>query len=126
MSRPSLLIALCFALAPGLLSADDTIVYKTKNADGTSVYSQIDPKNSVQRQVDGRDPALPPAAPKPKTDNEIACERAKLSVELYASDKVLRRDKDGDGKLEEITAEERASEADLAKRQVGAFCPPEA
>jgi hypothetical protein len=125
MSRPSLLIALSLALAPGLLFAQETTVYKSKNADGTSVYTQIDPSNAQPKQVDGRDPTLPPEAPKPKTDNEVACERAKLAVEMYASDKVLRRDKDGDGKLEEITAEERVGEADLAKRQVAAYCPPE-
>jgi hypothetical protein len=125
MSRSSLLIALSLVLAPGLLFAQETTVYKTTNADGTNAYSQIDPNRGEQRKVDGRDPALPAAAPKPKTGNEIACERAKLSVEMYASDKVLRRDKNGDGELEVITPDERAAEAELAKRQITAFCPPE-
>lgn len=125
MSRSRLFLAACLVFAAGIAHAQSTTVYKTTNADGTNVYTQIDPNNAVERKVAGRDPTLPPEAPKPKTDNEIACERARLSVEMYASDKVLRRDKDGDGKLEEITAEERTSEADLAKRQVAAYCPPE-
>jgi len=125
MSRLTLMIALSLALAPGLLLAQETTVYKSKNADGNSVYTQIDPANAQSRQIDGRDPTLPPEAPKPKTEDQIACERAKLSLDLYASDKVLRRDKNGDGTLEEITPEERASESELSKRQIAAYCPPE-
>ena len=46
MSRPALLIALSLALAPGPLLADKTTVYKSKNADGTSVYSQVETRDA--------------------------------------------------------------------------------
>lgn len=124
MSRPSLLIALSLALAPGLLFAQETTVYKSKNADGTSVYTQIETRGAETRQLDGRDPKAPPVdAAKPKTDTELACERAQTSLELLGSGKTLQRDRDGDGKPEPLTPEELASERDLAERQAAAYCP---
>ena len=129
MSRPFLLIALSLALAPGLLFAQETTVYKSKNADGTSVYTQIETRGAERTQLDGRDPKLPPAEakPTPKTETEQACERAQANVGLLGSGKVLQRDKDGDGKPEPLTPEEITSEKDLAERQAAAYCPkPEA
>jgi hypothetical protein len=125
MSRPSLLIALSLALAPGLLFAQETTVYKSKNADGTSVYTQIETRGAEKTQLDGRDPKAPPAEakPKPKTDTELACERAQTSLDLLGSGKTLQRDKDGDGKPEPLTPEELTSERDLAERQAAAYCP---
>jgi hypothetical protein len=127
MSRPSLLIALSLALAPGLLFAQETTVYKSKNADGTSVYTQIETRGAEKAQLDGRDPKLPPSEEKPKTQTEQACERAQANLALLGSGKFLQRDKDGDGKPEPLTPEELSSEKDLAERQAAAYCPkPEA
>ncbi len=128
MSRPSLLIALSLALAPGLLFAQETTVYKSRNADGTSVYTQIETRGAEVRQVEGRDPKVE-AQPSttPKTDTQVACERAQGNLALLDSGKVLQRDKDGDGKPEDLTPEELSSERDLAQRQAAAYCPkPEA
>lgn len=126
MSRTTLLIALSLALSPGLLLAEDTTVYKSKNADGTSVYTQIETRGAEVRGVDGRDPAQPQAAEeKPKSETEQACERAKENLALYNSGDKLQRDKDGDGTPEALTAEEIASEKDLAERQATAYCPAE-
>ena len=128
MSRPTLLIALSLALAPGLLFAEETTVYKSKNADGTSVYTQIETSGSQAQGVQGKDPPRTAAAPEtPKSETEQACERAQSNLALYNSGDKLQRDKDGDGKPEELTAEEIASEKDLAERQTAAYCPkPEA
>lgn len=127
MSRPSLLIALSLALAPGLLFAQETTVYKSKNADGTSVYTQIETRGSEKTQLDGRDPKVAEAEAKPKSETEVACERAQANLGLISSGKTLQRDKDGDGKPEDLTPEEVASERDLATRQVTAYCAkPEA
>ena len=60
MSRPVLVFALAAALSPGLLMAATT-VYKSKNADGTTVYSQIETRDAQAQRVDGRDPAVDPA-----------------------------------------------------------------
>ncbi|MFY2763649.1 DUF4124 domain-containing protein [Arenimonas sp. MALMAid1274] len=128
MSRATLLLALSAVLLPGLALADDTTVYKSKNADGTSVYTQIETRDAEARQVNGRDPAAPAAAPeaKPKTDVEQACERAQLNLKLLASGNPVRRDKDGDGTPEDLSAEEMATEKDLAQRQATAYCPSDA
>lgn len=128
MSRPSLLIALSLALAPGLLFAQETTVYKSKNADGTSVYTQIETRGAERSQVEGRDPKLAASAEAtPKSETEVACERAKGNLALLDSGKVLQRDKDGDGTPENLTPEELASERDLAQRQATAYCAkPEA
>lgn len=128
MSRQSLLIALSLALAPGLLSAQETTVYKSRNADGTSVYTQIETRGAEARQVESRDPKLAAQADTtPKTDTQVACERAQANLALLDSGKVLQRDKDGDGKPEDLTPEELTAERDLAKRQASAYCPkPEA
>ena len=53
MSRPTLLIALSLALATGPLLADETTVYKSKNADGTSVYTQIETRGAERRADPG-------------------------------------------------------------------------
>ncbi|MCX7033986.1 MAG: hypothetical protein NT046_08455 [Arenimonas sp.] len=127
MSRPSLLIALSLVLAPGLLFAQETTVYKSKNADGTSVYTQIETRGAERSQVESRDPALAPAEAKPKSETEVACERAQANLTLIGSGKTLQRDKNGDGTPEDLTPEEVASERDLATRQVTAYCAkPEA
>lgn len=128
MSRPILLAAASLALFPCLLLAQETTVYKSKNADGTSVYTQVEVAGSEARGVSGSDPSQPQAAEEaPKTDSQIACERAQENLVLYNSGDRLQRDKDGDGTPEPLTPEEIATERDLAERQVSAYCPkPEA
>jgi hypothetical protein len=59
MNRPILSIVLAAALLPGLASADETTVYKSKDADGNTVYSQIETTGAQSQQVGGRDPAKP-------------------------------------------------------------------
>lgn len=127
MNRKTLLIALAAALLPGLALADKTTVYKTTDANGNTVYSQVETTNSQSQQVDGRAPDLPPAQAgeeAPKSDVETACANATAHLEILDSGKRLQRDKDGDGKPEDLTPEEIASERDLAQRQKTAFCPP--
>lgn len=124
MSRSSLLIALSLVLAPGLLFAEETTVYKSKNADGTSVYTQIETRGAERSQLVSRDPTVTvDAAATPKTETEMACDRAQLNLGLLNSGKVLQRDKNADGTVENLTAEEMTSERDLAQRQVTAYCP---
>jgi hypothetical protein len=128
MSRPILFAAIVVALLPGVLLAEETTVYKSKNADGTSVYTQVEVQGSEARGVAGRDPTQAQAAEEaPKTDSQIACERAQENLVLYNSGDRLQRDKDGDGTPEPLTPEEIATERDLAERQVAAYCAkPEA
>ena len=126
MSRPILLIALVLGLASGPVLADKTTVYKSKNADGTSVYSQVQSSDAQVRRVDGRDPSLPPAetGEEAKSETQRACEMATKNLELIGSGQRLQRDKDGDGTPEDLTPEELAVEKDLAQRQADAYCKP--
>jgi hypothetical protein len=128
MTRPTLLAAFCVALLPGLLFAQDkTTVYKSKTADGTSVYSQVQTQGSEARGVQGRDPDLPePAQEVPKTPAQVACEGAQNNLELLKAGGPLQRDKDGDGVMEVMTPEEIATERDLAERSAAAYCTPPA
>lgn len=124
MNRPTLLIALTAALLPGLASADETTVYKSKDANGNTVYSQVETTGAQSQQVGGRDPAQPAAAEAPKSEVQVACDSAKKNLELLNSGQVLQRDKDKDGTPDDLTADEIASEKDLAQRQVTAYCAP--
>jgi hypothetical protein len=130
MTRSTLSLALVLALLPLAASAEKTTVYKTTDANGNTVYSQVDTAGATAQQVTGADPAAPAAEPAaaPKTEAEIACDRAQLNLKLIESGNRLQRDKDGDGKPEDLTAEELASEKDLAQRQTAAYCtaPPKA
>lgn len=125
MSRTALLLAFTAALSAGSLHAEETTVYKTTGADGVNAYSQIESSGAQTQQVQGTDPELPAAEQAPKTETEKACDRARINLDLLSSDKSLQRDNDGDGTPEELTPEERASEKDLAERQVAAYCPAE-
>lgn len=124
MNRQMLSIALAAALLPGLASADETTVYKSKDANGNTVYSQVETTGAQSQQIRGGDPSLPPSAEQPKSETEVACDTAKKNVELLNSGQNLQRDKDKDGTPEDLTAEEIASEKDLAQRQVIAYCAP--
>ena len=124
MIRPTLVALFCFALLPGLLLAQETTVYKSKAADGTSVYTQIETQGSEMLGLRSRDPTLPETTEAaPKTDTQIACESAQQNLKLLNSGSRLQRDKDGDGVPEPLTPEEIVSERDLAERQIAAYCP---
>lgn len=124
MSRHALLIALSLALSPALAAAEDTTVYKSKGASGENVYSQLETTGAEEHKVGINEPEAGPAqatAPA-KTPAQQACDKARANYELLASDRRVQFDRDGDGTPEEMTAEERASNRDMAKRQVDAYC----
>lgn len=124
MSRHALLIALSLALSPALAAAEDTTVYKSKGAAGENVYSQLETTGAEEHKVGINEPEAGPAqaAAPAKTPAQQACDKARANYELLASDRRVQFDRDGDGTPEEMTAEERASNRDMAKRQVDAYC----
>ncbi|KAA2285338.1 DUF4124 domain-containing protein [Arenimonas fontis] len=128
MNRIVLIATLALAPASALLAAEDKVtVYKTTTEDGVNVYSQTELEGSQARQVSGDTGEAPPAGEQApaKSPVEQACEKARANYELLSSDKRLQRDKDGDGVMEEYTAEERAAETDIARRQMQAYCAQE-
>ena len=125
MNRPTLLVALSALLVPAFAHADQTTVYKTKDANGNTVYSQIESTGAQTQRVDGRDPSLPPAAAEqPLTERQKACQQAEQNLKLLGSEQNLTQDIDGDGKPEPMTPEQITSEKDLAQRQVTSYCDP--
>ncbi|HMB57971.1 MAG TPA: DUF4124 domain-containing protein [Arenimonas sp.] len=123
MIRPTLLFIACLALLPASLSAQ-TRVYKWTDAQGVVHYSQIEPKQAAKTRDFKADKPAPPAKPKVKTPEELACERAKLNDEALSSKDELRADTNGDGKPEVMSAEDRAKAQELTKRQLSAYCAP--
>ena len=125
MSRHLIATALALALLPGLAAAEKVTVYKSTGANGETVYSQTQISGSESVTVDSSSAEAQAAlAEQPKTEVQVACERARKNLELLASDNRLQRDKDGDGQPEDLTPEERLAEKELAERQVAAYCEP--
>ena len=127
MNRLALPILVAATLCAGLAhAAEKTTVYKSKGASGENVYSQLEVSGSQRQSVDagtGQVAGEPEAAP--KTEIQVACERARANLELLGSDNRLQRDKDGDGEPEDLTPEERQAETELAQRQITAYCESE-
>jgi hypothetical protein len=126
MSRKILLLAVSAILLPALATAaEDTTVYRTKNADGTNTYSQVETRGAEVRTINAADPAsgqTAPAGARPKSTNEVACERATLNAQLLSANANIQQDKDGDGTPETLTPEEHKAQSDLAARQVEVYC----
>ncbi len=128
MNRLALPIFLAATLCAGLAHADEkTTVYKSKGAAGENVYSQLEIEGAKAQTVGTRTPVPTGTEPQAveKTDIELACERGRENVQLLESGQLLQHDKDGDGVMQDLTAEERSQELEQAKRQVVAYCPAE-
>lgn len=126
MSRPVLILALAFALLPGVSAAEKVTVYKSTGANGETVYSQVEVGRSEAMQVDADSPeavaaeaAAPAASP-----TEKACEMARANLEVLASGRPVQFDRDGDGAVEVMTEDELATNRENAQRQVRAYCEP--
>ncbi|KFN50198.1 DUF4124 domain-containing protein [Arenimonas composti] len=125
MSRKILPLALAAALLPGLAAADDVTIYRVKNADGTYSYTQVPTQGAEVRNLDSRDPDLPPPAETPKTPEQQTCDQARANLQMLDSEEPVGVDKDGDGIAEApMSAEERAAQRALAKSQVDVYCQP--
>lgn len=129
MNRLLLPILASIALSAGLAHADEkTTVYKSKGASGENVYSQLEVEGAKAQTVGTRGSTAQAESEVPaaeKTDVELACERGRENVQLLESGKILQHDKEGDGVMQDLTAEERAVELEQAKRQIVAYCIPE-
>ena len=128
MNRLALSLLVATTLCAGLAHAEEkTTVYKSKGASGENVYSQLEVEGAKAQTVATNRPSETPAEPEEpaKTDEELACERGKENLKLLESDQVLQHYKDGDGVMQDLTAEERAEELAQAKRQILAYCAEE-
>ncbi|GAB2662372.1 DUF4124 domain-containing protein [Arenimonas aestuarii] len=127
MNRLALSFLVATTLCAGLAHASEkTTVYKSKGASGENVYSQLEVSGAERQSVDAGTGQVAAETETPKTEIQIACERARANLELLGSDNRLQRDKDGDGEPEDLTPEERQAEKELAQRQITAYCEAEA
>ncbi len=122
MARPALLLACAFALGSLTIQAQDR-VYTWTDAQGVVHYSQTEPDKGTAQARDIKNPPAKPLPPKPKTADEIACERATLSLDMLGKKAPLTIDKNGDGKTEPMTSDDRTEAAALARRQIDTYCP---
>ena len=125
---PSLATALTLGLAAAGGFAQ-TPVYTWVDSQGVRHYAQTPPEGVAYEERGVADRALgngQPATAKPddRTPEEVrACDRARLAVQQLDSPMALQMDKDGDGKPETLTADERALQRRLAEQSVAAYCP---
>jgi hypothetical protein len=121
LKRSVLVSALCLGLAAAAsVSAGD--VYKWKDANGVTHYSQTPPpKGSSQYRMfihANREKAKTPESPV-----ATQCATARSNVTLLESGKPLRRDTDGDGKPDaDLDSKDRAQQLELARMVLRANC----
>ncbi|MFN3964417.1 DUF4124 domain-containing protein [Silanimonas lenta] len=122
-----LVLALGMALATPLLAQDP--VYTWVDANGVRHYAQT-PPTGVKYEVRGvRSQTVGTDSPKPaetadaqRPEDRAACERARLALEQLNSGAPLEMDKDGSGKLQRLTEEDRATQRRLAEQAIRAYC----
>ena len=121
-------VAIAVMLASPATMAQDP-VYTWVDAQGVRHYSQT-PPDGVRYETRGvRDRTVgttattePAATTTPTPQDQQACERARLSLAQLDSNAPLEMDKDGDGKPEPLTAEDRAAQRRLSEQALRAYC----
>lgn len=126
MNRKLLALALVAACLPGLAAAEKVTVYKSTGANGETVYSQLQVSGSEAVRVNAGSPeALEAEAGAPEqTPMQKACDIAKTNLAALDSGQPVQFDRDGDGKLEVMSAEEMSQNRENTERQVRAYCEP--
>lgn len=106
-------------------------VYKWRDKDGNIQYSDVEPaKESSQRKVvkakDAKPLTAEEKAAKDKADKAAArkaeCDKAKANVATISGTSKILMDLDKDGKPEELTPEQRASQTEVMKAAVTINC----
>ncbi|MCE2944028.1 MAG: DUF4124 domain-containing protein [Lysobacteraceae bacterium] len=122
-----LVVALALLLAAPVAHAQDP-VYTWVDAQGVRHFSQTPPEGvqyevrGVRDRAVGTNAAASPAGPTPPSQDQQACDRARLSLAQLDSNAPLLIDKDGDGKSEPLTPEDRAAQRQLAEQAIRAYC----
>lgn len=119
--------SLCCLLLLASASAHAGTVYKWKDANGVTQYSEKPPAGQKyeSRQVQGRDPAprSEPVAAAPAEPGE--CTTARSNLELLDGTGVVMQDTNGDGKADTpLSPEQRGAQKELAAAAIKAYCKP--
>lgn len=124
------LITVAIFAAPPVLHAQDP-VYTWVDNNGVRHYAQTPPDGvkyetrGIRDRFVGTDGAVTPQAPARTAEEVIACDRARVALQQLSGPALVEMDKDGDGKPEPLTPEEKAQQRRLSEQAVRAYCPRE-
>lgn len=125
-----LITIVALAAASPSLKAQDP-VYTWVDGNGVRHYAQTAPDGvkyevrGIRDRSLGSDTAQTPAAPTRTAEEIIACDRARVALQQLSGNALVQMDKDGDGTLEPLSAEEKAQQRRLSEQAVAAYCPRE-
>lgn len=124
----------------GLLAGTSALagdpVYKWKDANGQSHYSQQPPdgikyetistsgvstSNATAAAAPGAAAAQPGTTPG-QIARQKSCEQAQKNVDTFTNSAAVAMDVNGDGKTVALSADQQAQQLSLAKQQVTVFC----
>lgn len=119
--------SLCCLLLLASASANAGTVYKWKDANGVTQYSEKAPSGQKyeSRKVEGHDPVArtAPAAKPPAESSE--CTTARGNLTLLNGKGAVMQDTNGDGKADTaLTDEQRGAQKNLAEAAIKAYCTP--
>jgi hypothetical protein len=124
MYRPALAIMLCVML-PLAASAKDR-VYRWVDSRGVVHYAQTEPDKirAQARDVRTSKPATPAAkrAVVSKGTDEVVCGKARANAALLDGKTPLQMDKNGDGKPETMSTDDRQAARELNDKLIRAYC----
>ena len=128
MHRYVLGALLALAAAPALAQQSAAEVYQWKDANGVTHYSQTPPASGSyeQRVITSSGAAAPVAASASTaaTAENPQCAAARANIATLQAEGDVQMDQDGDGQLRVLSAEQRASQLELAQAAVKAYCTP--
>lgn len=119
----------CCLLLLASASASAGTVYKWKDANGVTQYSEKPPagQNAEQRQLQNRDPAAARTAAEPAKAESANCTTARDNLALLNGKGEVMQDTNGDGKPDSpLDATQRESQKGLAEAAIKAYCTPAA
>ncbi|MGA6182692.1 DUF4124 domain-containing protein [Stenotrophomonas sp. NPDC077421] len=119
--------SLCCLLLLASAAASAGTVYKWKDANGVTQYSEKPPagKTFETRQVQHRDPAGPRAQAAAPAAESTDCTTARSNLALLNGQGAVMQDTDGDGKAETaLNDEQRGAQKTLAEAAIKAYCKP--
>jgi len=128
MRRIAISLAFAALTVVATSAAAQDAVFTWVDGSGVRHYAQTAPEGIAYETRNVRDRAVGTEATQapapPRAVDQQVCDRARLSLDQLNSSAPLEMDKDGDGKPDPLTAEDRAAQTRLAEQAVRAYCAP--
>lgn len=101
-------------------------VYKWKDANGVTQYSETPPAGrKYETREQARSPQATASAEAPAAPVPEPCSTARANLALLEGTGQVMHDTDGDGKPDTaLTPEQRSAQKGLAEAAIKAYCPP--